>query len=208
MKAIIIIVFALFSLSKSEDAFLQEFLQNANKIPQTTSYSKYVKNVASTINAISDIVESSKLSILPSLGVPKSVVDNFSDAEFSIGRVSTPREEYSINLKSGALTMGLGIASMKKEHIRFSYVEVKVTAETIAQKINKPYRTCKKFLFFKKCKNHDNWVERGFNSAEFDSIVGALKARARYEIINRISVMYRLSADDSTYLSKYKLFLE
>ena len=65
-----------------------------------------------------------------------------------------------------------------------------------------------KFLFFKKCKNHDNWVERGFNSAEFDSIVGALKARARYEIINRISVMYRLSADDSTYLSKYKLFLE
>ena len=127
MKAIIIIVFALFSLSKSEDAFLKEFLQNANKIPQTTSYSKYVKNVASTINAISDIVESSKLSILPSLGVPKSVVDNFSDAEFSIGRVSTPREEYSINLKSGALTMGLGIASMKKEHIRFSYVEVKVT---------------------------------------------------------------------------------
>ena len=110
MKAIIIIVFALFSLSKSEDAFLKEFLQNANKIPQTTSYSKYVKNVASTINAISDIVESSKLSILPSLGVPKSVVDNFSDAEFSIGRVSTPREAYSINLKSGALTMGLGIA--------------------------------------------------------------------------------------------------
>ena len=37
MKAIIIIVFALFSLSKSEDAFLKEFLQNANKIPQTTS---------------------------------------------------------------------------------------------------------------------------------------------------------------------------
>ena len=77
MKAIIIIVFALFSLSKSEDAFLKEFLQNANKIPQTASYSKYLKNIASTVNAISDIVDMNKFSVLPSLGVPKRIVDYF-----------------------------------------------------------------------------------------------------------------------------------
>ena len=205
MKAIIIIVFALFSLSKSEDAFLKEFLQNANKIPQTASYSKYLKNIAS-INAISDIVDMNKLSVLPSLGVPKRIVDYFGTAKF--GRISTPIEQYSLNQKSATLTKGLGIASIKKDLIRFSYVEVKVTAEAITQKINQPYRTCKKFLFFKKCKTHDNWVERGFNIAESNSILDALRARARSEIINRISVMYRLSADDSTYLSKVKLFLE
>lgn len=201
MKVIIVVllVFSVICFIKSEDKFLADFLSQTQKqnldIPLTSSL---MENIKTDVTAVSDIIPQSNLKTLTNLGVPKEMVESFEDAIFSSGLKTFPSTlSYNSDLPSKTIkfSTGFGAVAANNGLVRFSYIEIKQTAELIPQKVIIKYKRCKHFLFFKSCNNASREEIRNYTEEESKKMLSGLSGLANRAIVNKIKDMIKVSGD-------------
>ena len=110
-------------------------------------------------------------------------------------------EEFKFNRNVGnsKIENVFGIATrLDEQFVYFVYVKGQATGKAVVQYNSIPYRSCKRFLFFKSCKTKHKRVKRGLTFSENEIIKKSLIAKF-YETLNSI-----LDLDQQKIFDKFK----
>ena len=180
----------------SQCHFYDKLLNVINKeaVDMPGNAGTYIRKLNGYVDVLANTIKKDKVARLVDIGVPKHAVDHFVN---SIQFASENSFTYS-NVNLNSIVYGIGTIELQGENARYAYLESHISGETITQKENRPIKKCKKrFLRKKKCWWEDNWVDRGFTSAEIQVIQTALKAKTIEYLRNKVIALKNLSPNTS-----------
>ena len=178
-------------ISFTQCNFYDSLLTYVNKMPIgiPSNSGKYIKNMNTYVDVLSNTIKKDKISRLGELGVPKHAVDNF------VRTVKHGNETSFtyVSVNSNSNVIGIGKIEVQGEKARYAYLEAHSSGTLIPQKENHRYRKCKGWWIFKKCWWEDNWVVRKYTIAELEVIKNALRGKSLIDLRSKVVYLKNLS---------------
>ena len=200
---LVLLVLLSFCYSKS-DELLQKMYDDIKK-DQTTmpsDYYRYIKNVRTKIDTISQIIDASQLSSLEKIGIPRNMAMSLELAQYTVDHYHfTLDTGYSFNPTTNktSVVIQAGASIIKGDKARFAYFKVTVDADMIRQKDKKVIEHCKKKR--KHCWNEIKYEERKtFTQEDSEKINKSMIGRAQADLLTRIKTVMDLSSDSEKFL--------
>ena len=198
---LVLLVLLSFCYSKS-DELLQKMYDDIKK-DQTTmpsDYYRYIKNVRTKIDTISQIIDASQLSSLEKIGIPRNMAMSLELAQYTNYHLALDTG-YSFNPTTNktSVVIQAGASIIKGDKARFAYFKVTVDADMIRQKDKKVIEHCKKKR--KHCWNEIKYEERKtFTQEDSEKINKSMIGRAQADLLTRIKTVMDLSSDSEKFL--------
>ena len=200
---LVLLVLLSFCYSKS-DELLQKMYDDIKK-DQTTmpsDYYRYIKNVRTKIDTISQIIDASQLSSLEKIGIPRNMAMSLELAQYTVDHYHFALDTgYSFNPTTNktSVVIQAGASIIKGDKARFAYFKVTVDADMIRQKDKKVIEHCKKKR--KHCWNEIKYEERKtFTQEDSEKINKSMIGRAQADLLTRIKTVMDLSSDSEKFL--------
>ena len=200
---LVLLVLLSFCYSKS-DELLQKMYDDIKK-DQTTmpsDYYRYIKNVRTKIDTISQIIDASQLSSLEKIGIPRNMAMSLEMAQYTVDHYHLTLDTgYSFNPTTNktSVVIQAGASIIKGDKARFAYFKVSVDADMIRQKDKKVIEHCKKKR--KHCWNEIKYEERKtFTQEDSEKINKSMIGRAQADLLTRIKTVMDLSSDSEKFL--------
>lgn len=200
---LVLLVLLSFCYSKS-DELLQKMYDDIKK-DQTTmpsDYYRYIKNVRTKIDTISQIIDASQLSSLEKIGIPRNMAMSLEMAQYTVAHYHLALDTgYSFNPTTNktSVVIQAGASIIKGDKARFAYFKVTVDADMIRQKDKKVIEHCKKKR--KHCWNEIKYEERKtFTQEDSEKINKSMIGRAQADLLTRIKTVMDLSSDSEKFL--------
>lgn len=200
---LVLLVLLSFCYSKS-DELLQKMYDDIKK-DQTTmpsDYYRYIKNVRTKIDTISQIIDASQLSSLEKIGIPRNMAMSLELAQYTVDHYYFALDTgYSFNPTTNktSVVIQAGASIIKGDKARFAYFKVTVDADMIRQKDKKVIEHCKKKR--KHCWNEIKYEERKtFTQEDSEKINKSMIGRAQADLLTRIKTVMDLSSDSEKFL--------
>ena len=200
---LVLLVLLSFCYSKS-DELLQKMYDDIKK-DQTTmpsDYYRYIKNVRTKIDTISQIIDASQLSSLEKIGIPRNMAMSLEMAQYTVDHYHLALDTgYSFNPTTNktSVVIQAGASIIKGDKARFAYFKVTVDADMIRQKDKKVIEHCKKKR--KHCWNEIKYEERKtFTQEDSEKINKSMIGRAQADLLTRIKTVMDLSSDSEKFL--------
>ena len=200
---LVLLVLLSFCYSKS-DELLQKMYDDIKK-DQTTmpsDYYRYIKNVRTKIDTISQIIDASQLSSLEKIGIPRNMAMSLEMAQYTVDHYHLELDTgYSFNPTTNktSVVIQAGASIIKGDKARFAYFKVTVDADMIRQKDKKVIEHCKKKR--KHCWNEIKYEERKtFTQEDSEKINKSMIGRAQADLLTRIKTVMDLSSDSEKFL--------
>ena len=200
---LVLLVLLSFCYSKS-DELLQKMYDDIKK-DQTTmpsDYYRYIKNVRTKIDTISQIIDASQLSSLEKIGIPRNMAMSLEMAQYTVEHYHLALDTgYSFNPTTNktSVVIQAGASIIKGDKARFAYFKVTVDADMIRQKDKKVIEHCKKKR--KHCWNEIKYEERKtFTQEDSEKINKSMIGRAQADLLTRIKTVMDLSSDSEKFL--------
>ena len=175
------------------------------KKDQTTmpsDYYRYIKNVRTKIDTISQIIDASQLSSLEKIGIPRNMAMSLEMAQYTVDHYHLALDTgYSFNPTTNktSVVIQAGASIIKGDKARFAYFKVTVDADMIRQKDKKVIEHCKKKR--KHCWNEIKYEERKtFTQEDSEKINKSMIGRAQADLLTRIKTVMDLSSDSEKFL--------
>lgn len=162
---------------------------NSQVIGVPANSGKYIKNLNTYVDVLSNTVKKDKIGRLGELGVPKYAVDKFVQ---TLKSGSGTTFNY-FQLNGYKIAYGVGKIEVQGENARYAYLEAHTSGTPIPQKENRRYKKCKGWFVFKKCRMVDNWVERPFTAAEYEVMRNALRGKSLQELRSKVVQLKKLA---------------
>ena len=200
---LVLLVLLSFCYSKS-DELLQKMYDDIKK-DQTimpSDYYRYIKNVRTKIDTISQIIDASQLSSLEKIGIPRNMAMSLEMAQYTVNHYHLALDTgYSFNPTTNktSVVIQAGASIIKGDKARFAYFKVTVDADMIRQKDKKVIEHCKKKR--KHCWNEIKYEERKtFTQEDSEKINKSMIGRAQADLLTRIKTVMDLSSDSEKFL--------
>ena len=200
---LVLLVLLSFCYSKS-DELLQKMYDDIKK-DQTimpSDYYRYIKNVRTKIDTISQIIDASQLSSLEKIGIPRNMAMSLEMAQYTVAHYHLALDTgYSFNPTTNktSVVIQAGASIIKGDKARFAYFKVTVDADMIRQKDKKVIEHCKKKR--KHCWNEIKYEERKtFTQEDSEKINKSMIGRAQADLLTRIKTVMDLSSDSEKFL--------
>ena len=200
---LVLLVLLSFCYSKS-DELLQKMYDDIKK-DQTimpSDYYRYIKNVRTKIDTISQIIDASQLSSLEKIGIPRNMAMSLEMAQYTVNHYHLALDTgYSFNPTTNktSVVIQAGASIIKGDKARFAYFKVTVDADMIRQKDKKVIEQCKKKR--KHCWNEIKYEERKtFTQEDSEKINKSMIGRAQADLLTRIKTVMDLSSDSEKFL--------
>lgn len=200
---LVLLVLLSFCYSKS-DELLQKMYDDIKK-DQTimpSDYYRYIKNVRTKIDTISQIIDASQLSSLEKIGIPRNMAMSLELAQYTVDHYHLALDTgYSFNPTTNktSVVIQAGASIIKGDKARFAYFKVTVDADMIRQKDKKVIEHCKKKR--KHCWNEIKYEERKtFTQEDSEKINKSMIGRAQADLLTRIKTVMDLSSDSEKFL--------
>ena len=200
---LVLLVLLSFCYSKS-DELLQKMYDDIKK-DQTimpSDYQRYIKNVRTKIDTISQIIDASQLSSLEKIGIPRNMAMSLEMAQYTVDHYHLALDTgYSFNPTTNktSVVIQAGASIIKGDKARFAYFKVTVDADMIRQKDKKVIEHCKKKR--KHCWNEIKYEERKtFTQEDSEKINKSMIGRAQADLLTRIKTVMDLSSDSEKFL--------
>lgn len=200
---LVLLVLLSFCYSKS-DELLQKMYDDIKK-DQTimpSDYYRYIKNVRTKIDTISQIIDASQLSSLEKIGIPRNMAMSLEMAQYTVDHYHLALDTgYSFNPTTNktSVVIQAGASIIKGDKARFAYFKVTVDADMIRQKDKKVIEHCKKKR--KHCWNEIKYEERKtFTQEDSEKINKSMIGRAQADLLTRIKTVMDLSSDSEKFL--------
>ena len=200
---LVLLVLLSFCYSKS-DELLQKMYDDIKK-DQTimpSDYYRYIKNVRTKIDTISQIIDASQLSSLEKIGIPRNMAMSLEMAQYTVDHYHLTLDTgYSFNPTTNktSVVIQAGASIIKGDKARFAYFKVTVDADMIRQKDKKVIEHCKKKR--KHCWNEIKYEERKtFTQEDSEKINKSMIGRAQADLLTRIKTVMDLSSDSEKFL--------
>ena len=200
---LVLLVLLSFCDSKS-DELLQKMYDDIKK-DQTimpSDYYRYIKNVRTKIDTISQIIDASQLSSLEKIGIPRNMAMSLEMAQYTVDHYHLALDTgYSFNPTTNktSVVIQAGASIIKGDKARFAYFKVTVDADMIRQKDKKVIEHCKKKR--KHCWNEIKYEERKtFTQEDSEKINKSMIGRAQADLLTRIKTVMDLSSDSEKFL--------
>ena len=200
---LVLLVLLSFCYSKS-DELLQKMYDDIKK-DQTimpSDYYRYIKNVRTKIDTISQIIDASQLSSLEKIGIPRNMAMSLEMVQYTVDHYHLALDTgYSFNPTTNktSVVIQAGASIIKGDKARFAYFKVTVDADMIRQKDKKVIEHCKKKR--KHCWNEIKYEERKtFTQEDSEKINKSMIGRAQADLLTRIKTVMDLSSDSEKFL--------
>ena len=200
---LVLLVLLSFCYSKS-DELLQKMYDDIKKdqITMPSDYYRYIKNVRTKIDTISQIIDASQLSSLEKIGIPRNMAMSLEMAQYTVDHYHLALDTgYSFNPTTNktSVVIQAGASIIKGDKARFAYFKVTVDADMIRQKDKKVIEHCKKKR--KHCWNEIKYEERKtFTQEDSEKINKSMIGRAQADLLTRIKTVMDLSSDSEKFL--------
>ena len=200
---LVLLVLLSFCYSKS-DELLQKMYDDIKKDQKImpSDYYRYIKNVRTKIDTISQIIDASQLSSLEKIGIPRNMAMSLEMAQYTVDHYHLALDTgYSFNPTTNktSVVIQAGASIIKGDKARFAYFKVTVDADMIRQKDKKVIEHCKKKR--KHCWNEIKYEERKtFTQEDSEKINKSMIGRAQADLLTRIKTVMDLSSDSEKFL--------
>ena len=200
---LVLLVLLSFCYSKS-DELLQKMYDDIKKDQKImpSDYYRYIKNVRTKIDTISQIIDASQLSSLEKIGIPRNMAMSLEMVQYTVDHYHLALDTgYSFNPTTNktSVVIQAGASIIKGDKARFAYFKVTVDADMIRQKDKKVIEHCKKKR--KHCWNEIKYEERKtFTQEDSEKINKSMIGRAQADLLTRIKTVMDLSSDSEKFL--------
>ena len=173
------------TLTKLKEKLIQEIKEKKNTL--TGDISQLIRKIDYQIPIMSGSVNEGEIdSKCKELSLSTSECARITLSKFSKNEVCQTSESFSF--RDLLVKKEKFIVCSKNENGKLYYYLIKglVFGNLNKQKQKITKKKCSKFLMFKKCKNYEEFVERGFTTSEIDIISNVLNIKLSEEIIKKL----------------------
>lgn len=179
-------------VSKAE--FERQFKQLQQLSKEKTYGWQLVTNLKTDYVTLATNIKKDKLNQIYQLNIPQHAIEKFKGVLFAKKIID---DSFRIDIVSekdltAKAIQGLGVVELDGEAIKLYYAEATTTGKIIEQKEPVKRRKCKGALFWRKCTNWIEMVNRGITTKEIDIIKQTVRVKAAKDLEGRITSLMGL----------------